>query len=54
MAAGTPAPLLAHLGTGGNWRAFALALVDLAISTAIYWPFLKWLWLAEAQGGDEK
>lgn len=54
LAAGTPAPLLAYLGTGGNWRAFALALVDLAISTAIYWPFLKWLWLAEAQGGDEK
>ncbi|MFC6289629.1 PTS transporter subunit EIIC [Levilactobacillus angrenensis] len=51
LATGTPGPLLAYLGTGGSWSALALALVDLAISTAIYYPFVKWQQVAQVEGG---
>jgi cellobiose PTS system EIIC component len=36
-----PAPIGAYLATGGDWRAIVLVLVNLAIVTAIYYPFLK-------------
>lgn len=51
LATGTPGPLLAYLGTGGSWSALLLALVDLAISTAIYYPFVKWHRLAQLKEG---
>ncbi|AYM02583.1 PTS transporter subunit EIIC [Levilactobacillus yiduensis] len=51
LATGAPGPLLAYLGTGGNWAALALALVDLALSTAIYYPFVKWQQMAQLEGG---
>lgn len=52
LATGAPGPLLAYLGTGGSWAALALALVDLALSTAIYYPFVKWQQMAQLEGGD--
>ncbi len=36
-----PAPLGAFLTTGGDWRAVALQLCNLALATAIFWPFLR-------------
>jgi cellobiose PTS system EIIC component len=36
-----PAPIGAYLATGGDWRAIVLVLVNIAIATAIYYPFLK-------------
>lgn len=35
-----PAPIGAFLATGGDWRAIVLCLVNIAISTIIYWPFV--------------
>lgn len=35
-----PAPIGAFLATGGDWRAIILCLVNIAISTVIYWPFV--------------
>lgn len=46
---GTPGPFLAYLGTGGSWAALGLGVVDLLISTAIYYPFVKWHCQAQAQ-----
>jgi len=50
---GTPGPLQAFLGTGGNWAALVLGLVNLALSTAIYYPFVKWHVQAQAQIAGE-
>lgn len=36
-----PAPVGAFLCTGGDWRAVALQLLNLAIAAAIYWPYLR-------------
>lgn len=36
----TPGPLIAFLGTGGNWVALILGFVCLAVSTIIYLPFV--------------
>jgi PTS system cellobiose-specific IIC component len=36
-----PAPIGAYLATGGDWRAIVLVLVNIAITTALYYPFLK-------------
>ena len=36
-----PAPIGAFLATGGDWRAVVLVLINIAISTAIYLPFVK-------------
>lgn len=36
-----PAPIGAYLATGGDWRAIVLAAVNLALATALYYPFLK-------------
>lgn len=36
----TPGPILAFLGTGGNWLALILGFVCLAVSTLIYIPFV--------------
>ncbi|SHK70933.1 PTS system, cellobiose-specific IIC component [Clostridium cavendishii DSM 21758] len=36
-----PAPIGAYLATGGDWRAIILVLVNIAITTIIYFPFLK-------------
>lgn len=36
-----PAPLGALLATGGDWRALALELTNLALAMGIYWPFLR-------------
>ena len=36
-----PAPIGAFLATGGDWRAIILVLVNIAISTVIYIPFIK-------------
>jgi len=47
LANGTPGPLIAYLGTGGSWAALILAIINLVISTAIYYPFVKWFQLAQ-------
>lgn len=39
--AGTPAPLIALIGTNGNWGVFILSIVLIAIDVAIYIPFVK-------------
>lgn len=39
----TPGPLMAYLGTGGDWRALLLSLVCLGVSVLIYWPFVRLL-----------
>ncbi|WP_225423539.1 PTS transporter subunit EIIC [Levilactobacillus suantsaii] len=49
----TPGPLMAYLGTGGDWRALLLSLVCLAVSVAIYWPFIKLLNRVEGDDADE-
>ncbi|MEB6548665.1 PTS sugar transporter subunit IIC [Heyndrickxia sporothermodurans] len=36
----TPGPLIAFLGTGGNWVALIIGFVCLAVSTIIYLPFV--------------
>lgn len=36
-----PAPVGAYLATGGDWRAIVLVLVNIAIITLLYYPFLK-------------
>ncbi|MCL2560509.1 MAG: PTS sugar transporter subunit IIC [Turicibacter sp.] len=36
-----PGPIGAFLSSGGDWMAVALGLVNIAISTAIYLPFVK-------------
>lgn len=36
-----PAPIGAYLATNGDWRAIVLVLVNIAIMTAIYFPFFK-------------
>ncbi|GLC89556.1 PTS sugar transporter subunit IIC [Lysinibacillus piscis] len=36
----TPGPLIAFLGTGGNWLALVIGFVCLAVSTLIYLPFV--------------
>jgi cellobiose PTS system EIIC component len=36
-----PVPLGAFLSTGGDWRAFVLSIVIIAICAIIYYPFLK-------------
>lgn len=46
---GTPGPLQAYLGTGGNWTALALSLADLILSTAIYYPFVRLVQAAHQQ-----
>ena len=35
-----PGPLIAFLGTGGNWLALIFGFVCLAVSTLIYLPFV--------------
>ncbi|WP_367295532.1 PTS transporter subunit EIIC [Levilactobacillus yonginensis] len=44
----TPGPLIAFVGTGGDWRALALSLVCLSISVLVYLPFVR---LLNGQGG---
>lgn len=39
----TPGPLMAYMGTGGDWRALALSIVCLAVSVLIYLPFVRLL-----------
>lgn len=39
----TPGPLFAFLGTNGSWSALAVSLLCLAVSVAIYYPFVKTL-----------
>lgn len=53
FAVGTPGPLISFLGTGGAWSALGLALVNLALSTVIYYPFVKWAAIAERQVHEE-
>jgi PTS system cellobiose-specific IIC component len=36
-----PAPLGAYLTTGGDWRAVVLMLINFALITALYWPFVR-------------
>lgn len=36
-----PAPIGAYLATGGDWRAILLVLVNITITAALYYPFLK-------------
>jgi len=38
---GTPGPLIAFLGTNGNWVALVVSLLCLTVSTLIYLPFVK-------------
>lgn len=37
----TPAPLIAFLGTGGDWRALIIVLVSFIIGVVVYYPFFK-------------
>jgi len=53
LANGTPGILQAFLGTGGSWSALTLAVLELVISTAIYYPFVKWAGIAEEAIGYE-
>ncbi|WP_204121725.1 PTS transporter subunit EIIC [Levilactobacillus sp. 244-2] len=46
----TPGPLIAFLGTGGDWRALLLSLVCLTISVLIYVPFVR---LLNHEGGED-
>lgn len=39
--AGTPAPLIALIGTNGNWGVFFLSLVLIVIDVIVYIPFVK-------------
>lgn len=39
----TPGPLMAYMGTGGDWRALILSIVCLAVSVLIYLPFVRLL-----------
>ncbi|NLR32963.1 PTS transporter subunit EIIC [Levilactobacillus tujiorum] len=39
----TPGPLVAYLGTGGDWRALLLSSVCLVVSVLIYLPFVRLL-----------
>lgn len=54
LAKGMPGPLMAYLGTGGSWAALLLAVVNLLVSTAIYYPFVKWLRVAQVREGRLK
>lgn len=36
-----PAPIGAFLATGSDWRAIVLVAVNLALATALWWPFLR-------------
>lgn len=36
----TPGPLIAFLGTGGNWMALFVSILCLTIATLIYLPFV--------------
>lgn len=36
-----PAPIGAFLATGGDWRAIVLVIINILISTFIYYPFFK-------------
>ncbi|KRL93533.1 cellobiose-specific PTS system IIC component [Levilactobacillus hammesii DSM 16381] len=47
LANGTPGILQAYLGTGGSLAALGLSVVELLLSTAIYYPFVKWAGIAE-------
>lgn len=54
LAAGTPGPLIGYLGTGGAWSTLVLAGLCLALSTAVYYPFVKWSLRAQARvEGDD-
>ncbi|NLR08426.1 MULTISPECIES: PTS transporter subunit EIIC [Lactobacillaceae] len=46
----TPGPLVAYLGTGGDWRALVLSLVCLSVSVIIYLPFVR---LLNDEGGAD-
>lgn len=46
----TPGPLMAYMGTGGDWRALVLSLVCLAVSVAVYLPFVR---LLNQKGSDQ-
>lgn len=46
----TPGPLVAYLGTGGDWRALLLSMLCLTVSVLIYLPFVR---LLNAEGGAD-
>lgn len=46
----TPGPLVAYLGTGGDWRALLLSLICLGVSVVIYLPFVR---LLNDEGGAD-
>ncbi|AVL00641.1 PTS sugar transporter subunit IIC [Pediococcus inopinatus] len=48
----TPGILRAFLGTNGDWRALLLSLACLAISSAIYYPFINLINRAINEQGD--
>ncbi|NLR08799.1 MULTISPECIES: PTS transporter subunit EIIC [Lactobacillaceae] len=47
LANGTPGILQAYLGTGGSSAALLLSVIELVLSTMIYYPFVKWASIAE-------
>ena len=49
LAVGTPGPLIGYLGTSGALSPLLLALLNLALSTAIYYPFVKWAHIAQTE-----
>jgi len=40
--AGTPGPLIAFIGTNGNWLTLILGAILITIDVFIYLPFVKW------------
>lgn len=46
----TPGPLVAYLGTGGDWRALLLSVLCLTVSVLIYLPFVR---LLNTEGGAD-
>lgn len=53
LAVGTPGPLMGFLGTSGALSPLLLAGLNLLISTAIYYPFVKWAQIAQRQVDGE-
>lgn len=46
---GTPGPLIAFLGTNGNWRILAFTIILLLVDIALYIPFVRMTLLVEGR-----
>jgi len=50
----TPGPLIAFLGTNGNWVALIVSMICLVVSTLIYIPFVKMSMTVNYQAAAEE